>query len=57
MIKDIEEVRECPECGSINITHNKKKQQVICRDCGMIFEPLVPDAEKKFEKVSGLDKE
>ena len=57
MIKDIHDVKECPECASQNITHNDKKQQVICRDCGMIFEPLAPEAEKKFEKASGLDKE
>ncbi len=56
MIKDIKEVKECPECGSDNIFHNEKKQQVVCKTCGLIFEPLTPDAEKKFEKASGLDK-
>ena len=57
MIKDIKEIKECPECGSSNIIHNKEKQQVICKDCGMIFEPMTPEEEKKFEKVSGLEKD
>ena len=56
MIKDIKEVKECPECASTNIIHNEKRQQVICRDCGMIFEPMAPDREEKFEKAAGLEK-
>ena len=57
MIKDIHDVTECPECASQNIIHNDKKQQVICRACGMIFEPMAPTTEAQFEKASGLDKE
>ena len=56
MIKDINEVKECPECASTNIIHNDKKQQVICRDCGMIFEPMAPEREEKFEKAAGIAK-
>lgn len=57
MIKDINEVKECPECASGNIIHNDKRQQVICRDCGMIFEPMAPEREEKFEKAAGINKE
>ena len=56
MIKDIKEVKECPECGSTNIIYNEKKQQVTCRDCGMIFEPMAPETEEKFEKAAGIEK-
>jgi transcription initiation factor TFIIIB Brf1 subunit/transcription initiation factor TFIIB len=56
MIKDIKEVKECPECGSDNIVHNENKQQVICRACGVIFEPMVPEREEKFEKAAGIKK-
>lgn len=56
MIKDIHEVKECPECASINIIHNDKKQQILCRDCGMIYEPMAPEREEKFEKVAGIEK-
>jgi len=53
-IKDINEVKECPECASINIAHNEKKQQVICRACGLIFEPLTPEFEEKYEEIAGM---
>ena len=56
MIKDIHEVEECPECASTNIIYNEKKQQVICRDCGMIFEPMAPERQEKFEKAAGIEK-
>jgi len=56
MIKDIKEVKECPECGSDNIVHNEKKQQIICKSCGLIFEPMAPQNEEKFEKAAGLKK-
>ena len=42
---------ECAECGSKNVYYNKKTQQIICKDCGAIFEELTPNAEKKFEKA------
>jgi len=42
---------ECAECGSGNIYYNKKDQQIVCRDCGAIFEELTPKEEKKFEKA------
>ncbi len=53
-IKNIHEVKECPECASTNIVYNDSKQQVICQDCGLIYEPLAPALEEKFERVSGL---
>ena len=56
MIKDVCEIKECPECGSMNIICNSKKQQVICRDCGLIYEPLTPKEEEKYERVSGIRK-
>ncbi len=57
MIKDINEVKECQECASTNIIHNEKKQQVICRDCGMIFEPMAPAREEQFEKAAEFKRE
>lgn len=41
---------ECAECGSKNVHYNKK-QQIICRDCGAIFEELISKEEKKFERA------
>ena len=50
--KDIHDFKECPECGSVNIIYNDDKQQIICRSCGLIYEPLLEKEEEKFEKVS-----
>jgi transcription initiation factor TFIIIB Brf1 subunit/transcription initiation factor TFIIB len=57
MIKNIREVDECPECGSVNIIRNEKLQQVICKDCGMIFEPMIPGREEQFEKAAKFRRE
>ena len=54
MIKDIHKIKTCPDCGSQNISYKEKKNQVICGDCGLIFEPLAPKAEKRFEKTHNL---
>jgi len=48
MIKDIHDVKECPDCASENIVYGVR-EQIICRDCGLIFEPLSPAAEQEFE--------
>lgn len=39
---DVTDIRECPDCGSTNIIHGTIREQVICRDCGLIFEPAMP---------------
>lgn len=57
MIEDIHEVRECPECGSISVIYNDKKQQVICRACGMIYAPMAPQREEQFKKAAGIKKD
>lgn len=43
--------RECPECGSDNVFVKEELDQVVCNDCGAIFEELTPEEEKRFEKV------
>jgi len=39
-LDNIDSINACTGCGSANIIKNQKKQQVICKDCGLIFEPL-----------------
>ena len=51
MVKSIHDIKECPECAGVNLVYNDTKQQVICKDCSMIYEPLTPEAEKKFQKA------
>ena len=48
-ITDIHEIKECPDCASQNLVYNEERQQVICRDCGLIYEPLAPGLENQVE--------
>ena len=47
-------VKKCPECGSINITHDSQLGEVICNDCGLVIEEEMvdsgSDAGGKFDK-------
>jgi transcription initiation factor TFIIIB Brf1 subunit/transcription initiation factor TFIIB len=51
MIGNIRDVKECPDCGSDNIYYNDNLDQVICRDCGCIFEPFAAGAEEEEEEA------
>ncbi len=53
MIGNIHEVKECPDCASENIVYDNERDQVICRDCGLIYEPLTPADEERFELAHG----
>ncbi len=35
-------VTECPDCASENIVHSAMRDQIICKDCGLVFEPFTP---------------
>ena len=50
MVKDLSKINECPDCASTNIVHSDMREQIICRDCGLIYEPLGPKMEAKFER-------
>lgn len=54
MLKDVKELRACPDCASGNVAYSDVREQIICRDCGLIFEPLIPQEEQRFEKTHGL---
>lgn len=47
--ESIYDTKECPDCASQNLVYNEERQQIICRDCGLIYEPLAPDVEKQFK--------
>lgn len=53
MVDDITQIKECPDCASTNIVYGVR-DQVICRDCGLIYEPLAPAIEKKLEARRGI---
>ena len=54
MIDNISKLKSCPDCGSDNIVYSRVREQIICRDCGLLFEPLSPDEEELFERVHGI---
>ena len=45
----------CPVCGSLNVIVVEERDQIICKDCGVVFEPLTPAA--KSEYISGFASE
>jgi transcription initiation factor TFIIIB Brf1 subunit/transcription initiation factor TFIIB len=47
------EIKECPDCASMNIRYSKSRDQIACRECGLIFEPLAPETEERFERAHG----
>ena len=49
-------VKKCPECGSINLFHNREKGEVICKDCGLVLEDKMVDFSqewREFDSDSG----
>jgi len=42
MIKDINDIKECPDCASTNLVYSQMREQVICRECGLVYEPMIP---------------
>ncbi|MBI4140529.1 hypothetical protein HY485_01685 [Candidatus Woesearchaeota archaeon] len=37
--KEVAEINECPACASLNIVQNTQREQIVCKDCGIIFQP------------------
>ncbi len=38
----LQSINECPDCASENIVHSAMRDQVICKECGLVFEPFTP---------------
>jgi len=36
-------IKRCPECESINLTHDDQKGEIICNDCGLLIEEKMVD--------------
>lgn len=52
--REVKRRKDCPDCGSPNIIFEPATGQLICQDCGAIFEELPPELEKKYAKVDLL---
>ena len=44
MAKNIFDVKECPDCAGTNLVYVESRDQVICKDCGLVYEPLAPES-------------
>ena len=38
MAKEPNQIKACPECGSDNVFYKESTNQMICKDCGLIYE-------------------
>lgn len=41
----------CPECSSTNLIWNKKKGEVICRDCGLVLDDTMIDFTQEWREM------
>lgn len=56
MAKDIHDVKECPDCASPELIYNERRQQVVCKDCGLIYAELTPKEEATYTGPSSTKK-
>jgi len=45
------QVKKCPECGGTNLTWNKVKGEISCRDCGLVVEEKLVDFDQEWREV------
>ncbi|MBW2968026.1 hypothetical protein KY362_06080 [Candidatus Woesearchaeota archaeon] len=50
--RELSRRKECPDCGSMNIHFDPETEQLICHDCGLLFEELPPELERRYEDAS-----
>jgi transcription initiation factor TFIIB len=46
-------VKKCPECGSLNLSWNKDKGEIICKDCGLVVEEKMVDFDQEWRDFDG----
>ncbi|MEM4637840.1 MAG: transcription initiation factor IIB [Candidatus Woesearchaeota archaeon] len=44
-------VKKCPECGGTNLSWNKNKGEISCRDCGLVVEEKMVDFDQEWREV------
>ncbi len=45
-------VKKCPECGSINLTLDEKRGEVICKNCGLVLDENLVDSGQEWREFS-----
>jgi transcription initiation factor TFIIB len=45
-------IKRCPECGSINLTYDEQRGEIICNDCGLVVEEKMVDTGQEMYSKS-----
>ena len=43
-------IKRCPECGSLDLHHNKEKGEIICKSCGLVIEEKMVDFDQEWRE-------
>jgi transcription initiation factor TFIIB len=43
-------IKKCPDCGGINLSWNREKGEIICRDCGLVIEDRMVDFNQEWRE-------
>ncbi len=43
-------VKRCPECGSLDLHHNKEKGEIVCKDCGLVIEDKMVEFDQEWRE-------
>ena len=43
-------VKKCPECGGLNLSVNRERGEVICRDCGLVVDDKMVDFDQEWRE-------
>jgi len=52
-----EYIKKCPECSSVNLTINRERGEVACRDCGLVIEEKMVDFGQEWTEGDSADAE
>lgn len=50
-------VKKCPECGGINLSWNRDRGEIICRDCGLVIEEKMVDFTQEWREFDSEEGE
>ncbi len=50
-------VKKCPECSGINLSWNKDRGEIICKDCGLVIEEKMVDFSQEWREFDSEDGE
>jgi transcription initiation factor TFIIB len=56
-VKRIEEVNQCPECGSKNLSKDYSRAELICKDCGLVIDEEIIDHRPEWRAFDSEQRE